>query len=162
MKSPFLSTATLLILVLSMAVPTTDLRGQNREAQVLDVVQRVFDAMRAADTAAVRALFHSEARLVAVDRRGPAPQIRVVPASAFAEALDSADQVWDERFWAPEVRVEGPLATVWTHYDFHLHSRFSHCGVNAFHLARTGEGWKILQVAYTRRAEDCSRPEEVR
>lgn len=31
-----------------------------------------------------------------------------------------------ERAWAPEMRIDGLIATVWTRYDFHVDGAFSH------------------------------------
>ena len=64
-----------------------------------------------------------------------------------------------ERAWNPEVRVEGTLATVWAEYDFHFVSTFSHCGVDAVQLLRTGSGWKIVSIADTYQREGCVRRE---
>jgi hypothetical protein len=54
--------------------------------------------------------------------------------------------------------VDGPLATAWMDYTFHVGERFSHCGVNAFQLFRSDDGWQIIQIADTRRSE-CPRTE---
>lgn len=55
----------------------------------------------------------------------------------------------------PQVRIDETLATVWTQYDFHLAGKFSHCGVDAFHLLKTATGWKIVSLADTSRMEGC-------
>ncbi|MDP3000701.1 MAG: hypothetical protein Q8N47_24670 [Bryobacterales bacterium] len=39
----------------------------------------------------------------------------------------------------PHVRI----AVVWTPCDIHWDRKFSHCGVDAFSLIKTSEGWKI-------------------
>ena len=54
-----------------------------------------------------------------------------------------------ERGFRPEVRISGPLATVWLPYDFHLDGRWSHCGVDQFTLVRTAAGWRIAAMAWT-------------
>jgi len=61
----------------------------------------------------------------------------------------------DERFYDPKVEVSGPLASVWTEYDLYVGGEFRHCGVDAFHLALTGDGWKIVHLADTRVREAC-------
>ena len=63
--------------------------------------------------------------------------------------------MWDERIGDIDVRIDGGLATAWMPYAFYLGDRFSHCGVNAFHLTLTSEGWKILHITDTRRTTDC-------
>ena len=62
-----------------------------------------------------------------------------------------------ERMWDPEVRVDGPVATLWAPYDFYRGTEFSHCGTDAFQLAKTGGIWKVVLVSYTvQRPPDCS------
>jgi hypothetical protein len=64
-----------------------------------------------------------------------------------------------ERMFDPVVHVNGPIAVVWTPYDFHVNGNFSHCGIDVFNLVRVGDTWRISSVAYTVQREDC--PERV-
>jgi hypothetical protein len=41
-------------------------------------------------------------------------------------------------------------------YRFYVGERFSHCGVDSFHLVRTADGWRIVDLADTRRREGCT------
>ncbi|MCI0434946.1 MAG: cyanophycinase [Gemmatimonadetes bacterium] len=127
------------------------------ERAVVSAVQNLFDAMRAADTAAVRAAFHADARLL-VPGNAPDPlTLRNLSVSDFVRAIGASGVRLDERARDPEVRVDGNLASVWTYYDFYRGDTFSHCGIDAFHLARDAAGWKILQIAYTTRQDGCRR-----
>lgn len=140
---------------------TTPVLAQNtnpapdERAAVLAVVQRLWDAMSARDTAALRTLFDSGAVLTRVTNRGGTPTIDYTPVSRFVEALGRATAPWNETMYQPEVRIDGPLATVWTEYDFSVGTQFSHCGVDAFTLLRTRDGWKIVTIADTARREGC-------
>lgn len=129
------------------------------EAEVLAVVERLFEGMRTADSAQVRSVFHPEARLVSTGEREGRPVAQYSSIDGFVQAVGGATVPWDERIYAPEVRVEDNLATVWTFYTFHAGAQFSHCGVNAIQLARTAEGWKIVHLSDTRRREGCEPPE---
>lgn len=138
-------------------VPSPDLGGQ--EAEVLAVVNRLFDAMRAGDSATVRAVFHPAATLMTVPSGGGAPMLRTSEVEDFVEAVGTPrSEVWDERIWAPVVQIDGDLATAWMQYAFHVGGRLSHCGVNAFQLFRSPDGWRIIHIADTRRREGCSAP----
>jgi hypothetical protein len=53
------------------------------------------------------------------------------------------------------VHVDGPLAVVWADYSFYAGSKFSHCGVDAFQLARTGTTWQIISIVDTWRKQGC-------
>ena len=131
--------------------------GDDPEA-VLEVVERLFEGMRAGDSALVRSVFHPEARLISTGERDGEAFVRAVPADRFVEAVGEATGEWDEPIWDTEVRVEDNLATVWTKYAFYLDGEFSHCGVDAFILGRTADGWKIVSLADTRRREGCETP----
>jgi len=125
------------------------------ERAVVSAVQKLFDAMRAADTAAVRAAFHPDAKLFVPGGPAGQPTLRVSSVNDFVRSVGASATRLDERFRDPEVRVDGNLASVWTYYDFYRGQIFSHCGIDAFHLARDGAGWKILQIAYTTRQDSC-------
>ncbi len=125
------------------------------EREALAVVQRLFDAMRAKDTVALRTLMHPDARLFASGSENGAITLRNTAAPDFVASIGASAQRLDERQRDPEVRVDGNLATIWTYYDFFRDGTFSHCGIDAFHLAKTDAGWKILQIAYTTRQIGC-------
>lgn len=125
---------------------------------VLAVLQRMAKAMEIRDTAALRGLFEPGARLVGLRPRHGGPVVQSLSIDQFvAFVAGDAREAWVERFWNPEVRVEGTLATVWAPYDFHFASRFSHCGVDAFQLLRTADGWRIVSLADTYQPDGCPR-----
>ena len=152
MTIPRIALAALLFAGLPAALP-----AQQGEAEVIAVVQRLFDAMRAKDTVALRAVFHPDARLAGTgrDQQGN-PVVRVNPIDGFIASIGRATAELDEQFWDPEVRLDDDLATVWTPYVFYVNGELSHCGVDAFQLARGGDGWTIVQIADTRRREGCT------
>lgn len=128
-------------------------------AAVREVVVGVFDAMRAADTTSLASWFHPEARLISTSRQQGRPVAGVEEVSAFTNAVGAPhDKVYDERVWDLEIRVDGDLAVAWMPYAFYLGDQFSHCGVDLFQLVRTADGWRIIELADTRRREGCSPP----
>jgi hypothetical protein len=130
------------------------------EAEVMAVVEALFDGMRAADSAAVRSTLHPETRLVSVADGEDGPALRAESMDGFVSAVGTPhEDTWDERVWDPEVRIDGRLATVWVPYAFYLGENFSHCGIDAFQLYESADGWKIFQIADTRRREGCEVPE---
>ena len=54
-----------------------------------------------------------------------------------------------ERIWDPEVKIRGPIANVWTPYDFWIDGKFSHCGIDSFDLIKVDGQWKISGIMYT-------------
>jgi Putative lumazine-binding len=125
---------------------------------IVAVITKLFNGMRARDTAAMRGLFHEAAVLRSASvRQGQ----NTIEADAIGDWFGSvvgapADLLLDERLGPPEVRVDGNLAGVWVYYEFYAGDRFSHCGVDAFHLGRAADGWKIMTVSDSRRRQGCA------
>lgn len=134
------------------------------QTAVIATIQRMFDAMRAGDSSALRATFHPTARLQSAftsnpdSNRGGKPVLLDESVDDFAKTIGTPHkEVWDERIWSYDVRVDGRLASAWTEYTFFLDNEMSHCGVNAFHLFNDGTGWKITSITDTRRRNGCQR-----
>lgn len=147
--------AALFVMLPSVASAQTPGAQPDERAAVLAVVQRLWDGMRARDTAMVRSVFDSSAMLSRVATRNGEARVQLTPISGFIAALGRATEPWNETMYTPEVRIDGPLATVWTEYDFHLGQQFSHCGVDAFQMLKTSAGWKIVALSDTARREGC-------
>jgi hypothetical protein len=74
----------------------------------------------------------------------------------FIKSISSAKKdSLDERITFETLKVDGPLASVWTPYKFYYAGNFSHCGVNSFQLVRINGRWKIQYLIDTRRRQDC-------
>jgi len=133
------------------------LQAQDAErAEVMVVINRMFDGMRKGDSAMVRSTFHPSLTVASASVRNGTPVLAAGSADEFLNAVGTPhEQVWDERIWDPVVQVDGTLATAWTPYAFHLGDRLSHCGVNAFQLFKGSDGWKIIRITDTRRREGC-------
>ena len=143
------------LLGVGVSVPAATQADADRQA-VLATVHRLFDGMRAGDSAVVRAAFHPAAYLATALQSGKGPLVQVDTLEAFIQAVGSPhEETWDERVISEEVRLDGNLATVWTEYSFFAGPKFSHCGVDAFQLARTAEGWRIIVLTDTRRRDGC-------
>jgi hypothetical protein len=154
--------AAAILALAALAHPLHAQTSSSDEAEVLAVVEALFGGMRAADSSAVRSTLHPETRLVAVAEGEGGPVLRAESMDGFVAAVGTPhEETWDERIWDPEVRIDGRLATVWVPYAFYLGETFSHCGIDAFQLYESADGWRIFQIADTRRREGCEIPEAV-
>lgn len=134
-------------------------RAQSADAQsALAAVQRMFDGMRTADSAMVRSVFSDGARFASVDTRGTPAAIKYDTVGGWIAAIATSGRRWDEQIYDVQVRVDGNIAQVWAPYTFYLDKQVRHCGVNAIDLLRDGAGWKVTQLADTRRRENCPDP----
>lgn len=145
----------MMAIVATLLLPR-DTAAQTSEDEVLAVVTQLFDGMRARDGELLRSLFHADARMTGTGLRDGSYTVTVNPPDGWIESISafSGGEI-DERIYDPKVDVSGPLAAVWAEYDLYVGGEFRHCGVDAFHLALTDEGWKIVHVADTRVTEGC-------
>ena len=131
--------------------------AQTADDVVRAVVDALFDAMRASDSAAVRELFHPEMdKMASSGVRDGVAGVGFGAISGFVEAVGGAEPgAFDEKIGPAEIRIDDNLATVFTPYAFHYNGNLSHCGVNVFLIARVGEEWRIVGLADTRRRQGC-------
>lgn len=136
----------------------------DQEQQIMKVVERVFEAMKTSDSTMLKSCFTQDAATYTLfrDKEGKS-QLRQGSLQRFIDAVGQPkEDVWNEPIWNEKVEIDGPLAAVWVDYAFYLNNQFLHCGVDAFQLVETEDGWKIFHLADTRRKADCNVPEEVR
>jgi len=123
------------------------------QAAALDSVsnslRQLFTAMQNKDTAAVRASFTANGRVLPISEirgRTTPPALSV---DQFVEFVAKGTAPWIERMFNLDVRATDVLAFAWFNYDVHLGDKVSHHGVNAVQLARSDTGWKIVSMAFT-------------
>jgi hypothetical protein len=127
------------------------------EQDVLAVVNALFTALKAKDTARMRSLHEPGTRLVFTATRDGQPRIRTVSLNEFLQIIARSATAIEERIFDPQVRIDDNLATVWNRYEFLVDGKPDHCGVDAFQLARFADGWKVIAIADTQRP--CTEPE---
>jgi hypothetical protein len=125
-------------------------------AAVVATVQRLFDAIATRDTSAARAVLLSGAWFHSLSGDAPLRAPRAESDTTFLRRLATGSERFLERMWAPVVHVQGPLASVWAPYDFHIDGRWSHCGIDTATLVRTAAGWRISALAYTTQRQGCA------
>ena len=130
----------------------------NEEQAVLSVVQRVFDGMRAADSAMIRTQFAGGARFAMVDNRATPPKVAYDSINGWLSGVARSANRWDEQIYDVQARIDLGIAQVWAPYTFYLDKKVLHCGVNMFQLLKAPDGWKITQLSDSRRREGCPDP----
>jgi hypothetical protein len=148
-----------LILLATLPAPILAQTAAEKEA-VLKPIHQLFDGMRKHDSAMVRGAFAAEGRLLSIADKDGKVQVRTISPDQFAGAVGRAANgpPWNEPIYDPEIRVDGRVATVWTWYDFLAGDKWSHCGIDAFQLAKLDDGWKITQLVDTRYQTGCKTP----
>jgi hypothetical protein len=153
--------ATLITILTAMAGATqaqaqpqqVEAKAPTTEDSVKAAINRLFEGMKNADTTVLKSAFTADPILntVATNKK---KQV-YVRSEKFADFVKITGQQKtgeaDERIQFETIRIDGPLAMVWTPYEFYYKGKFRHCGVNSFQLVRLDDGWKIHFLIDTRR-----------
>jgi hypothetical protein len=137
----------LIIILCAVASPIARAQSAADRDAVLKTMQAFFDTMTAKDVEGARKILAPQGRFHAMRMRDG--DIRSFSNEEYFAQLQSEKRTFRERMWNPEVRVHGPIATVWTPYDFWIDGKFSHCGIDAFDLIKTRDGWQLAGGSYT-------------
>lgn len=146
----------------SLEIHAQDDLKKDKQA-VEQVIIDLFDGMREADSAKVKALFDQDVQLyTSFTNKEGKDILKKGELAPFLNAIGSPhDKIWDEKIWNTKVKVDKGIAQVWTDYAFYIGSDFSHCGIDAFHLTKDTSGkWKIVHLMDTRRKEGCIEPKK--
>ena len=141
-----------LFLLLTMGSPPL-LQAQNAEMEIRQVITALFEVMRQADSAALASVFSPDCTMqtIATDKAGKSV-VRNEEVSKFVSSIARQKPgMIDEQIVFETIKIDGPLAIVWTPYRFIYNGNFSHSGVNVFCLVNLGGNWKIQYIIDTRK-----------
>ena len=136
-------------------IPTDSLSEEQKEI-ILPITQ-LFEGMLKGDSSLVRKAFYENVSLKTItkDKNGNTV-LRIDSLENVLNAIATPHETpYIEKILSYDIQVDENLAQVWTSYTFYVGETFSHCGVNAFHLMKTKEGWEIISITDTRRREGC-------
>jgi hypothetical protein len=154
----FSTFACLLLLCIGVQANAQKTKQDTYEQQtVFAVIQQLFEGMKNSDSTKVRTTFHKKARLLTTftNKEGK-PVMMDESIDDFVKSVGTPhEKAYDERLGTHQILIDDNLATVWTEYKFYVSDTFSHCGINAFQLFKSEQGWKIIHVTDTRRKTPC-------
>lgn len=131
-------------------------RAQSTEDSVKATINALFNGMKLADAQQIRAAFADSALLQTIQQGKEGSKVRNEPLEEFIASISKlAKGDADERIVFDVIKIDGPLASVWTPYKFYYKGNFSHCGVDSYQLVRQNNGWKIQYLIDTRRKSGC-------
>ena len=147
----------ILILLTAMMFISTFIKAQSAEDSVKTVVNQLFTAMKGVNAPMLKETFADSAVLQTIRRKQDGTFfVQNEKVSDFVDQIGKAKKdSLDERITFETVKIDGPLAIVWTPYKFYYAGNFSHCGVNSFQLVRINGRWKIQFLIDTRRRQGC-------
>jgi hypothetical protein len=131
--------------------------AQPDTVKIRTVIDQLFTGMRTGDSSLVSQSFMVDATLQSISTTPDGKvNLRKDAIAGFVKAVGTPHkEVWNEHIYNLKIQIDGPLATVWAPYKFHLDEKFSHCGVNVLILIKTENGWKIASITDTRRKDAC-------
>lgn len=130
---------------------------EQERAAVLASIQSFMDALRTRDTTAMNLHVDSLTRLTLIrPTREGGTRVVVMTGAQFIRAVTQPGQPGiDEPIRNPVVHVSGDLASVWAEYQVRRDTTVTHCGFDAFHLARRDGRWKLLNISDTYQQTGC-------
>src|ERR1043165_5149663 len=144
------------LLTIAVAITCTTQAQNAEEDSVKATVNRLFEGMKNADTTVLKLAFTDSPILqtIATNKKKQV-YIKTNKFGDFVKFIgDQKPGQADERIEFGTIRIDRPLAMVWTPYQFYYKGKFHHCGVNSFQLVKLDDGWKIQYLIDTRR-KDC-------
>jgi Putative lumazine-binding len=146
----------LIVLVLGFSAIIAN--GQStEEAGIKETINNLFEGMRKSDAALIQSALAENAVLQSIKKNKEGKLI--VQSESVADFLTAITkphtEVYDERIVFETIKIDGPLASVWTPYKFYIGATFSHCGVDSYQLVKIDGKWKIQYLIDTRRKDGC-------
>jgi hypothetical protein len=153
-----------LISILILSMRNVGCAQAGDEQGVKDAIAKLFKGMELGDSALARSAFAKKVTTARVfkDKAGKSKFEQEEGIDGFMKAIGTPHkQTWHEEIWDLKIQVDGDFAQAWCDYAFYLDRTFSHCGIDAFQLFKTADGWKIFHLADTGRSSDCKIPDEI-
>jgi len=127
--------------------------AQDPQEEIKGVINQLFKGMQEADSIAVAAVFMEEAIMqTIITNKENQASVRQEAVSNFASLVGKQKKgALNEIIEYGDIKIDSPLAFVWTPYRFYYNGTFSHSGVNAFCLVKSSRGWKIQYIIDTRK-----------
>jgi len=146
-----------LFCIILVTICFSSLKAQTTTDSVKAAVNLLFEAMKSSDGAKLQTAFADSAVLQTIfQTKEGKVVIKNELVKDFAESIGKLEKgVADERIQFDVIRIDGPLAIVWTPYKFYYKGQFLHCGVDSWQLVRLNGVWRIQYLIDTRRKEPC-------
>lgn len=143
-----------LVLAVVLANPPSTATAQTARKDVLAAVDGFMRGLQTKDTALVAQHIDSLTRMT-LPRTGQNGVRLVALRAPDLIRMVATQPASDERIRNPVVQVDGDAATVWAEYQSRRDGAVTHCGYDAFQLARLGGKWKVINIIDSFRQTGC-------
>ena len=146
-----------IFVLFSIGLSANLLAQSNEEGAVKKVINNLFTGMKTGDSTLTRSAFAAGAVMQTIVNKDGKVSVRTEAVNDFVKLIGTPHkEIYDERIVFTKILIDGPLAAVWTDYQFYVGEKFSHCGVNSFQLVKGDKGWQIVYIIDTRRKDECN------
>jgi hypothetical protein len=146
-----------LLIFLSTVITNSTVFAQTAEDSIKTVINTMFIGMKNSDTVLVKSCFSETAIMQTFGRDKEGKTIITTDSPGdFAKIIATIPAgAADEQIVFKDLKVDGPMAAVWTPFKLYFNGKFYSCGVNSFQLVRLNNIWKIQYILDTRRMNNC-------
>ena len=126
----------------------------SQEIEVKQVVDDFFIGLHNRDTLMFKKSCHPTINMQTIGKDKAQNNILVLEDfNKFMKGIISIPEnvVLFEKLLDYKIQIDGPLAHVWTPYEFYVNGKLSHSGVNSFTLFKEKETWQIIHIIDTRK-----------
>jgi len=124
-------------------------------SDVIATVEGFFAAMRSRSATEFETLVLPDAVVHGYSASATGVRLMSMTRDEYISSLQSGEQQLIERMWDVQVLLDDRLAVLWAAYDLYVGGQFSHCGIDAFTLLKTDQGWRISSVGFSTQRSDC-------
>ncbi|MCB1024194.1 MAG: amidohydrolase family protein [Acidobacteria bacterium] len=124
-------------------------------------VEKLFELMSAHKPQEIIDIHTPESQLTAlIEDRSGKKRIENLSRDAFSKFFSVKRAELSEKMHDTVTEVFGDMAVIHGRYIFVVNDKLQHCGMNAFHLVRTADGWKLGNSISTIEPNGCTDKEK--
>ncbi len=148
---------TTVYLIWLLASTAMSASAQSAEDSIKAIINKMFTGMKNSDTVMVKSCFTETALMQTFSKNKEGKTIITTDSPGdFAKIIATIPAgAADEQIVFKDLKIDGPMAAVWTPFKLYFNGQFYSCGVNSFQLVRLNNEWKIQYILDTRRKKDC-------
>ena len=154
--------AGIIVLLLVLAVLLLNAKAPDEEGKVVSVVKQFFTVLEFRDAKLAKKILIPDGGYFSIREKGNDVLLNHSNFQEFMKSLPNSKENYKEIMRNPKVLIHNRIAVLWAYYKFYRDEKFSHCGVDAFSLIKTGDGWKIAGIIYTVEKTGCDESPQVR
>ena len=126
----------------------------SQEVEVKQAVDDFFVGLHKRDTLLFKKVCHATINMQTIGK--DKEQNNVLVSDDFNKFMKSIVSIPEnvvlfEKLLDYKILIDGPLAHVWTPYEFYVNGKLSHSGVNSFTLFKEKDTWQIIHIIDTRK-----------